>query len=63
MSGRLHAGNVFVNTFNDVAACVPFGGFKQSGYGRECGLAALNNYTQIKSVWINTSREKLENPF
>ncbi|MGZ6503283.1 MAG: aldehyde dehydrogenase family protein, partial [Tumebacillaceae bacterium] len=34
-------------------AASPFGGYKQSGIGREMGEYALENYTQIKSVWVN----------
>lgn len=59
---RLQAGNVYINTFNDVSPYVPFGGYGQSGYGRENGKAAIENYTQIKSVFVNGSGT-LENPF
>uniref|UniRef100_A0A914PD77 Aldehyde dehydrogenase domain-containing protein n=1 Tax=Panagrolaimus davidi TaxID=227884 RepID=A0A914PD77_9BILA len=59
---KLHAGNIYINTFNDVSPYVPFGGFNQSGYGRENGKAAIENYTQIKSVFVNASNI-LENPF
>ncbi|KAI6189923.1 Betaine-aldehyde dehydrogenase family protein [Aphelenchoides bicaudatus] len=61
-SNRLIAGNVYVNTFNDTSPFVPFGGFKQSGYGRENGKAAVEHYSQIKSVFVNASN-KLDNPF
>ncbi|CAD6199348.1 unnamed protein product [Caenorhabditis auriculariae] len=57
----LHAGNVYVNTFNDVSSLVPFGGFGESGFGRENGLAVLEHYTQLKSVFVNPST--CENPF
>ena len=59
---RLHAGNIYINSFNDVSPNVPFGGFNQSGYGRENGKAAIENYTQIKSIYVNASK-KLDNPF
>lgn len=59
---KINAGNIYVNTYNDVHPNVPFGGFGQSGYGRENGEAAISNYTQIKSVFLNVS-QKLENPF
>uniref|UniRef100_A0AC34GT60 Aldehyde dehydrogenase domain-containing protein n=1 Tax=Panagrolaimus sp. ES5 TaxID=591445 RepID=A0AC34GT60_9BILA len=59
---KIHAGNVYINTFNDVSPYVPFGGYKQSGYGRENGKAAIDYYTQYKSVFVNASN-KLENPF
>ncbi|MCY0881936.1 MAG: aldehyde dehydrogenase family protein, partial [Firmicutes bacterium] len=49
----LEAGTVWVNTYNAFDAAVPFGGYKQSGFGREMGSYALDNYTQVKAVWIN----------
>jgi aldehyde dehydrogenase (NAD+) len=50
---RIRAGTVWVNTYRVGAYTVPFGGFKQSGLGREVGLDALDDYTEIKSVWID----------
>ncbi len=49
----LKAGTIWINTYNTFDAGSPFGGFKQSGFGRELGIHALELYTQIKSVWIN----------
>jgi len=49
----LKAGTVWVNTYNQFDCTAPFGGYKQSGYGRELGKEALDLYTQVKSVWIN----------
>lgn len=49
---RLHAGTVWINTYNDFDAAVPFGGYKQSGYGREMGEEAFESYTQVKAVRI-----------
>ena len=49
----LKAGTVWVNCYNCFDPCTPFGGYKQSGYGREGGIHALELYTQTKSVWIN----------
>jgi phenylacetaldehyde dehydrogenase len=46
----LRAGTVWVNCFNVFDAAMPFGGYKQSGWGREMGHEVLNNYTQVKSV-------------
>jgi len=43
----------WVNTYNQFDAAAPFGGYKQSGYGREMGHAVLDAYTQVKTVWIN----------
>lgn len=51
----MHAGTVWINTFNMFNAASPFGGFKQSGYGREMGKHALELYTHIKSVWVDLS--------
>ena len=58
----MKAGNIYVNSYNDVHPHVPFGGYNQSGYGRENGVAAIWNYTQIKSVYMNISNEA-SNPF
>jgi betaine-aldehyde dehydrogenase len=52
---EIKAGVVWINTFNMFNAASPFGGFKQSGYGREMGRHALDLYTQIKSVWVDLS--------
>lgn len=49
----LEAGTVWVNCYNSFDAAVPFGGYKQSGYGREMGSEALELYTQVKAVWVN----------
>ncbi|TYR80849.1 aldehyde dehydrogenase family protein [Priestia megaterium] len=49
----LKAGTVWVNCYNAFDAASPFGGYKQSGIGREMGSYALENYTEVKSVWIN----------
>ncbi|HEV7733163.1 MAG TPA: aldehyde dehydrogenase family protein [Candidatus Binatia bacterium] len=48
----LRAGTVWVNCYNVFNPITPFGGYKQSGYGRELGRYALDLYTQVKSVWI-----------
>ncbi|MGH7466374.1 MAG: aldehyde dehydrogenase family protein [Longimicrobiales bacterium] len=50
---RLQAGTVWINTYHPLDAASPFGGYKQSGYGRELGAYALDLYTQIKSVWVD----------
>lgn len=52
VSNALKAGTVWVNSYNMLSHQVPFGGFKESGIGRELGKYALANYTQIKSVRI-----------
>ena len=59
----LRAGIVWVNTYRVVSPIAPFGGYKDSGYGRESGMQAIYDYTRIKTVWINTSDEPMTNPF
>ncbi|MGH7459153.1 MAG: aldehyde dehydrogenase family protein [Longimicrobiaceae bacterium] len=49
----LRAGTVWINTYHPLDTASPFGGYKQSGYGRELGKHALDLYTQTKSVWVN----------
>jgi betaine-aldehyde dehydrogenase len=51
----IKAGVIWINTFNMFNAASPFGGYKQSGYGREMGKHALEMYTQVKSVWVDLS--------
>jgi len=57
VSRRIKAGTIWINTYNAFHQSVPFGGFGQSGIGREMGSAALDNYTQVKSI-----RMALDNP-
>src|SRR5437763_6622787 len=52
LSRRLIAGTVWINTYGDGDASFPFGGYKQSGFGRDLGAAALEHYTETKAVWI-----------
>ncbi len=52
---RLHAGTVWINTYNLYDAASPYGGVKSSGFGRESGMAGLDFYTQTKSVWVDLS--------
>ncbi|HEV8523115.1 MAG TPA: aldehyde dehydrogenase family protein [Terriglobales bacterium] len=53
LSRRLRAGTVWINTYGLMDAALPFGGFKQSGFGRELGMHALQHYTEVKAVWVN----------
>ncbi|GHK99243.1 hypothetical protein ECZU20_39930 [Escherichia coli] len=53
MSRRLKAGSVFVNNYNDGDMTVPFGGYKQSGNGRDKSLHALEKFTELKTIWIS----------
>jgi acyl-CoA reductase-like NAD-dependent aldehyde dehydrogenase len=57
LARRLRAGTVWVNTFDASDVTVPFGGFKQSGFGRDKSLHALDGYTQLKTTWIDLSGE------
>ena len=50
---KLQAGTVWVNTYNVYDTAAPFGGYKQSGFGREMSAHALQHYTQVKSVWVD----------
>ena len=50
---KLKAGTVWINTYNIYDPASPFGGYKQSGFGRELGMHALESYTQVKSVWVD----------
>jgi acyl-CoA reductase-like NAD-dependent aldehyde dehydrogenase len=55
VAARLRAGTVWINAYRVVAPSVPFGGFGTSGLGRENGLAAVDEYTENKSVWVELS--------
>jgi acyl-CoA reductase-like NAD-dependent aldehyde dehydrogenase len=48
----IRAGTVWINTYNLYDSAAPFGGFKQSGFGRDLGRVALDGYTETKTVWI-----------
>ena len=60
---RLRAGIVWVNTYRAVSPIVPFGGYGQSGLGREGGRESILDYTRTKSVWIRTSDDPIPDPF
>jgi aldehyde dehydrogenase (NAD+) len=53
VASKLQAGLVWVNTYNVYDTAAPFGGYKQSGFGREMSKYALDSYTQIKTVWVD----------
>ena len=63
MANAVKAGIVWVNTYRVVSPIAPFGGMKDSGYGRESGFQAMHDYTRPKTVWINTSSEPLASQF
>jgi phenylacetaldehyde dehydrogenase len=50
LAKKLRAGTVWINCYNVFDASLPFGGYKQSGWGREMGHEVLNNYTEVKAV-------------
>jgi aldehyde dehydrogenase (NAD+) len=63
MMKRIHAGVVWVNTYRAVSPIAPFGGYGQSGHGREGGLAAALDFTRTKTVWLRTSDDPIPDPF
>jgi aldehyde dehydrogenase (NAD+) len=62
VSRAIRAGTVWVNTYRAVAVQAPFGGFKESGFGRERGEVALDEFTNIRNVMIDFSNEERD-PF
>ena len=52
VAGEIKAGVVWINTYNGFDTATPFGGYKQSGFGRDLGAYALEQYTNVKSVWV-----------
>jgi len=53
VAAAIKAGTVWVNTYGGTDPALPFGGFKQSGIGREMGYEGIELYTEVKSVWVN----------
>ena len=56
VAARIQAGTIWINTYNLTPPGMPFGGFKRSGYGRENARIALDGYTQVKSVYVETGK-------
>ena len=56
VASKLQAGTVWVNTYNLYDTSAPFGGYKQSGFGREMSRYALDYYTQVKTVWVDLTQ-------
>lgn len=52
VAGEIKAGSVWINTYNGFDSGSPFGGYKQSGFGRDLGANAIEQYTNVKSVWV-----------
>ncbi len=57
VSRGIQTGRIWVNTYNQIPAGSPFGGYKKSGIGRETYKSMLDAYSQIKSIYIDTSDE------
>ena len=53
VANRIEAGSVWINDYNALPASIPFGGYKQSGLGRENGLTTLEHFTQHKTIYAN----------
>ena len=62
MIRRLRAGTVWINDYRKVNYVTPFGGFNESGIGRENGIHAIDEYTEVKTAWINTGGT-IKDPF
>ena len=63
VSKAIRAGIVFVNTYRLISPVAPFGGIKDSGYGKEAGIESIKEYTRLKTTWYNTSEEPMSDPF
>ncbi|WP_104401774.1 aldehyde dehydrogenase family protein [Vibrio penaeicida] len=57
MASQVNAGTFWVNSYKAINVMSPFGGFGDSGYGRSSGYDGLKEYTQTKSVWVETAKE------
>jgi len=63
VSKAVRAGIVFVNTYRLISPMAPFGGIKDSGYGKEAGIESIKEYTRIKTTWYNSSETPMTDPF
>lgn len=63
VSQQIHSGVCWINTYRAISPMAPFGGYNQSGYGREAGSESILAYTRTKTTWINISAEPMANPF
>ena len=63
VSKAIRAGITFVNTYRLISPTAPFGGIKDSGYGKEAGLESIKDYTRVKTTWFYTSDEPTLDPF
>jgi len=63
VSKAVRAGITFVNTYRLISPMAPFGGIKDSGYGKEAGIESIKEYTRIKTTWYNSSDKPMADPF
>ena len=63
VSKAIRAGIVFINTYRLISPMAPFGGLKDSGYGKEAGIESIKEYTRIKTTWYNSSEKPMSDPF
>ena len=63
VSKAIRAGITFVNTYRLISPMAPFGGIKDSGYGKEAGIESIKEYTRIKTTWLNSSDKPMTDPF
>ena len=63
VSKAIRAGITFVNTYRLISPSAPFGGIKDSGYGKEAGIESIKDYTRVKTVWFHTSDKPTQDPF
>ena len=63
VSKAVRAGIVFVNTYRLISPMAPFGGIKDSGYGKEAGIESIKEYTRLKTTWYNSSDKPMSDPF
>ena len=63
VSKAIRAGITFVNTYRLISPSAPFGGIKDSGYGKEAGIDSIKDYTRVKTTWFYTSDEPSLDPF
>ena len=63
VSNSIRAGITFVNTYRLISPSAPFGGLKDSGYGKEAGIESIKDYTRVKTIWYYTSENPTLDPF
>ena len=63
VSKAIRAGITFVNTYRLISPSAPFGGIKDSGFGKEAGIESIKDYTRVKTTWFYTSDEPTLDPF